>query len=233
MSASDANTIKTGTVHVYGGGIRAWHWINALCILVLAVTGFFIGSPPPSVPGEASDNFLFGYIRFAHFSAAYIVTIGFFARAYLAFIGDAHARTLFAPPVWNREFRDGALHQLRWYLFLEKEPRKWIGHNPLSSIAMFLMYSCAMVVMILTGGAMYSEGTGATSWQHALFGWVIGLFGGNSFTLHTIHHVGMWVIVLFVIIHVYAAFREEIMSRQTLISSMITGDRTFRDDRPD
>ena len=232
MSAHD-DTIKSGTVHVYNGGIRAWHWINALAILVLAVTGYFIGSPPPSVPGEASDNFLFGYIRFAHFSAAYIITIGFFARAYMALVGDHHARVIFAPPIFDKTFWGGALHQLRWYLFLENEPRKYVGHNPLSTITMFIMYTLAMLVMICTGFAMYAEGAGMGSWQYALFGWVIPLVGNNTFALHTIHHTFMWVIIIFVIIHIYTALREESMSRQTMISTMISGERTFRDDRPD
>jgi Ni/Fe-hydrogenase 1 B-type cytochrome subunit len=40
----------------------------------------------------------------------------------------------------------------------------------------------------------------------------------------------MWGIVVFVIIHVYAAVREDIMSRQSLISSMVSGERLFRDE---
>lgn len=230
---STAHEVKTGTVQVYSAGIRAWHWINALAILVLAVTGFFIGAPPPSVPGEASDNFLFGYIRFVHFAAAYVITIGFFARAYMALIGNHHERAIFWPDFHKREFWDGALHQLRWYLFLESEPKKYVGHNPLSTIAMFIAYTLAMIVMILTGGAMYAEGAGMDSWQTFLFGWVESLVGDNTFFLHTIHHVGMYVILLFVMVHIYTAIREETMSRQTMISAMMTGDRTFRDDRED
>jgi Ni/Fe-hydrogenase 1 B-type cytochrome subunit len=42
----------------------------------------------------------------------------------------------------------------------------------------------------------------------------------------------MWVILCFVIVHVYAAFREDIMSRQSILSTMITGWRTFKDARP-
>jgi Ni/Fe-hydrogenase 1 B-type cytochrome subunit len=38
-----------------------------------------------------------------------------------------------------------------------------------------------------------------------------------------------WTIVWFVIIHVYAAIREEIMSRQSMISAMVSGHRTFRE----
>lgn len=48
------------TVYVYEAPVRLWHWINASCILVLAITGFLIGTPLPSTPGEASANFLMG-----------------------------------------------------------------------------------------------------------------------------------------------------------------------------
>lgn len=230
---AETKEIKTGTVQVYNAGIRTWHWVNALCILVLAVTGFFIGSPPPSVPGEASDNFLFGYIRFVHFAAAYIITIGYLARAYMALVGNHHERAIFVPDFHKKEFWGGALHQIKWYLFLEAEPRKYVGHNPLSTITMFFAYTIAMLVMILTGWAMYAEGTGMGSWQHILFGWVVSFTGNNTFFLHTIHHFFMWVMVLFAIVHIYTALREETLSRQTMISTMMTGDRTFRDDRPD
>ena len=50
----------------------------------------------------------------------------------------------------------------------------------------------------------------------------------NSQDVHTWHHLGMWVIVVFVDVHVYAAVREDIMSRQSMISSMITGERMFK-----
>jgi Ni/Fe-hydrogenase 1 B-type cytochrome subunit len=38
-----------------------------------------------------------------------------------------------------------------------------------------------------------------------------------------------WMIVWFIIIHVYAALREDIMSRQTMVSAIISGTRTFRE----
>ncbi len=64
-----------------------------------------------------------------------------------------------------------------------------------------------------------------------MFGWVIPLLG-QSQDVHTWHHAGMWLIVVFVILHVYAALREEVMSRQTMLSAIIGGTRTFKDDRP-
>jgi len=37
--------------------------------------------------------------------------------------------------------------------------------------------------------------------------------------------------VIFAIIHIYAAVREDVMSRQSMVSTMISGHRTFKDDR--
>ena len=84
--------------------------------------------------------------------------------------------------------------------------------------------------MIVTGFALYAEGAGQGSFYDTLFGWALGLVG-NSQRLHTLHHLGMWLIVIFTIIHIYAAVREDIMSRQSMISTIVSGWRTFKDDR--
>ena len=65
------------SIYVYEVPVRLWHWINAAAVLVLCLTGYFIGSPVPTLSGEASDHFMFGYLRFIHFSAGYILAIGF------------------------------------------------------------------------------------------------------------------------------------------------------------
>jgi len=39
----------------------------------------------------------------------------------------------------------------------------------------------------------------------------------------------MWLILIFVIIHIYVAIREDIMSRQSIVSTMISGWRMFKD----
>ena len=85
--------------YVYEAPVRLWHWINAACIVVLAITGYLIGAPLATQPGEASEHFVMGYIRFAHFSAAYIFTIAMIGRAYWALVGNHHARELFSVPL--------------------------------------------------------------------------------------------------------------------------------------
>jgi len=223
--------VSRTSIYVYEAPVRLWHWVNALCIVVLAVTGYFIGSPLPSVPGEASANFLMGYIRFVHFAAGYVLAIAFLGRIYWAFVGNHHARQLFSLPFWHASFWSELFYELRWYFFMEEEPKKYVGHNPLAHFIMFFLFTLMMALQIFTGFALYSEGAGIESWQHALFGWVFDLFP-NSQEVHTWHHLGMWIFVVFVLVHVYAAIREDIMSRQSIISTMISGERMFKDDRP-
>jgi Ni/Fe-hydrogenase 1 B-type cytochrome subunit len=216
-------------IYVYEAPLRLWHWVNALAITVLAATGYLIANPFPTQPGEASDNFLMGYIRFAHFSAAYVFAVGFLGRIYWAFVGNTHARQIFILPVWDSNWWSEVFYELRWYLFMVKEPKKYVGHNPLAQLMMFLFFTIGAVYMICTGFALYGEGLGLGSWASNMFGWVIAAVGGNSQQVHSWHHMGLWVTTIFVIVHVYAAIREDIMSRQSLISTMISGWRMFKD----
>lgn len=230
MSSQVVKT-QNEAVFVYEAPLRLWHWINALSIIVLCVTGYFIGSPLPTVAGEASDHYVMGYIRFAHFAAAYIMIVGFVFRIYWAFVGNEHAREIFLPPIHRKNFWEGVWHEMKWYAFAAKEPKKYTAHNPLAVLAMHFMIVWGSLFMIVTGLALYGEGTGMDSWQFTLFSsWVIPLFG-QSQDVHTYHHLVMWVIITFIIVHIYAAIREDVMSRQSIVSTMISGWRTFKDNR--
>lgn len=216
------------SVYVYEAPIRLWHWVNALAITVLAVTGFFIGSPLPTQPGEASASYLMGYIRLAHFCAAYVFAIGMLGRIYWACVGNHHARELFSVPIFSRAYWADTLSMLKWYAFLINRPNRYVGHNPLARFAMFFVFILTSVFMVITGFALYGEGAQQGSWAERVFGWVIPLLG-QSQGVHTWHHLGMWAILVFVILHVYAAIREDIMGRQSVVSTMISGYRTFKD----
>lgn len=221
-----AQSIKS--VYVFEAPVRLWHWVNALALTVLAVTGYFIGSPLPTQPGEASANYLMGYIRFFHFAAGYVLAVGLLARLYWAVVGNHHARELFWVPIFQRAYWGEMLGMLKWYAFLAPRPGRYVGHNPLARFAMFFGFFLLTLFMVVTGFALYGEGAQAGSWQNRAFGWVIPLFG-QSQDVHTWHHLGMWALITFVIVHVYAAIREDIMGRSSVVSTMISGHRTFKD----
>ncbi|MCX7052666.1 MAG: Ni/Fe-hydrogenase, b-type cytochrome subunit [Proteobacteria bacterium] len=219
--------VLSGPVYVYDAAIRIWHWVTALCIVVLAITGYFIGAPPPSLGGaETTGHFLFGYIRFVHFSAGMILGVMFLLRIYRVLLGGPHARQIFYVPFWSFAWWKDLFGEVGWYLFL-KPPKEYIGHNPLAHAAMFFMFLLPLLVLLLTGFALFSEAMGVTSGWYTVFGWVFKVFG-DSMTVHTWHQGAMWVILIFSMVHMYMAIREDMTHRQTTISSMVSGWRFYR-----
>ncbi len=85
----------------------------ALCMVVLGITGYLIGTPLASVGGEASEHFLFGYIRFAHFAAAYLFAVMFVLRVVWAFMGNRFSREMFTVPIKMFDAHGGAASSTR------------------------------------------------------------------------------------------------------------------------
>ena len=86
-------------VYVWELPVRMYHWLNALCVVVLCVTGFLIGHPLAiSYSTEAYQQYWFGTVRFLHFLAAFLFFFNFLFRIYWGLVGNAYARwTNFIP----------------------------------------------------------------------------------------------------------------------------------------
>ena len=101
VAASGHDPKYQKAVYVFEAPVRIWHWVHALSIAVLCVTGYFIANPLPALQGEASDHFLMGTFREIHFIAAYVFAIAFAVRIYWAIVGNQYARELFILPIWK------------------------------------------------------------------------------------------------------------------------------------
>lgn len=214
-------------VYVYEAPVRLWHWLTVLCFVVLAGTGYLIGSPLPSGHGEAVNSFFFGWIRTIHFVAAMILIVGFVVRVYWAFAGNHHARGIFMPPLWSAAYWSGMFSQAAYYLFLRRESERWVGHNPLAQTAMFFMFTLGTIVLIVTGLGLYAQGWGwGSAWMN-VFGWVTVLCGSPQ-AVRTVHHLAMWYVLIFALVHMYMAFSEDIMGGSTILSTMSNGVRMWK-----
>ncbi|MCL2872166.1 MAG: Ni/Fe-hydrogenase, b-type cytochrome subunit [Betaproteobacteria bacterium] len=214
-------------VYVFEAPVRLWHWITVLMIIPLVVTGFLIGDPPSSIGGEATFTYEFAWIRMIHFSCAMIFTVAFLMRIYWAFAGNRYARSLFLPAIWSIAWWKGLFRQLFYYLFLKKEPDSWVGHNPLAQTGMFVLFLLGTIVLIITGFALYAQQSAWGSGWMVAFGWVHTLFG-DAQAIRTLHHLSMYAILVFMVVHIYMAFREDIMGKETVVSTMINGIRAFK-----
>ena len=214
-------------VYVYEAPVRLWHWVTAVAMIVLAATGYLIGSPLPSIGGEATFSYFFANIRMIHFIAAFVFAILLAVRIYWAIVGNHSARAIFYLPLWSGQWWKGLWSQLRYYLFLQDESDLWVGHNPLAQAAMFFMFTLGSLFMAVTGFALYSEQWGWGTLPMQLFGWVFFVFGDPQ-TVRTLHHLGMWYVLLFAFVHMYMVFREDIMSGESVIGTMVNGIRMFK-----
>ncbi len=232
MATRAADSMKPGDhsepVYVFEAPVRIWHWVHALSIVVLAVTGYLIANPLPSIGGEASEHFLMGNLRLIHFIAGYVFTIGFAVRIYWAFVGNKYSREILYFPFWRGAWWRSVYEEIKYYLFLRGRTPRSLGHNPLAHVAMWLFNTVLGLFMIITGFALYSEGLGLGSWADTWFGWAIPLLGGSQ-SVRMWHILGMWLFIAFSIIHIYMAIRADIMRMQSSVSTMISGWRTYRD----
>ncbi|MFC2089265.1 Ni/Fe-hydrogenase, b-type cytochrome subunit [Bacteroidota bacterium] len=207
-------------VYVWELPVRIYHWVNALCIVVLCITGYLIGNPI-SVGGhlEASESFLMGSIRFMHFLFSFLFFFNFLFRTYWGFVGNKYAR---------------------WYNFIPYKRRHWkeiwsvikvdilqvvhrnidsVGHNSLASFTYFIIF-LIFLLQSLTGFGMYAAMS--ESFFPKLFAWIIPVLGGDMMT-RQIHHILMWGFIIFSMIHVYLVFYHDYIERRGVTSSMIGG----------
>ncbi|MCI4458342.1 MAG: Ni/Fe-hydrogenase, b-type cytochrome subunit [Thermocrinis sp.] len=216
-------------IYIYSPSLRIWHWINALCITILFITGlyignpFFIGSHGFEATYAYAHNLTMDFIRFIHFSAGYVLTVMLLFRFFLLFFNKGDR--LIIPKVWRADFWKGIGEMVLYYLFIKPQHRTYI-RNPLAKLAYFVLY-LGLIFMVITGFAIYGLSNPSGFWAK-LFGWIVPLLGGE-FWVHIWHHWFAWLIVFFVIIHVYLVIRFDVIEKEGEVSSMFNGIKNFKE----
>lgn len=208
-------------VYVWELPVRIFHWVNAACIVILLITGYFIYNPFLHAPGQvANDYFVMGTARFVHFVTAYVFIAMLLFRFYWFFAGNEYAKIKF----WKKSWWIGLKDVILFYAFMRKEEPHFTGHNPLAEISYLLFIWVGSFFIILTGLSMQAE-IYTVGILTTLTGWFSGMFG-SSVTIRLIHHMLAWVFVLFIVAHLYTSFRYDFLSKSGAISSIVTGYKT-------
>ncbi len=216
--------------YIWQLAVRFFHWINAFCIAVLIVTGLVIANPPALLSAkEASQTFLFGYVRMIHFMAAYIMVAVMILRIYWAFAGNKFANWRVFFPFTQNGFRR-MWHVIKYDIFLQNEKdynfkNISTGHNAMAAASYIVMFFMALV-MIFTGFYLYADNS--TWFFPKFFHWAVGLFTSDQMLVRHIHHITMWMFVLFIFIHVYLVFYHDWLEGRGESSSMISGYKFVR-----
>jgi Ni/Fe-hydrogenase 1 B-type cytochrome subunit len=207
-------------VYVWEMPVRIYHWLNAACVAVLAVTGFIIGRPVSiGSSAEAYQQYWFGTVRFTHFVAAFVFFFNFMFRIYWGFVGNRYAKWTNFIPTKPAQFKE-MLDILRVDV-LQTKLKSFIsvGHNSLAGLLYFFSF-LAFLFQSLTGFAMYSAMS--HSFFPRLFTWITPIMGGD-FGLRMWHHAFMWFFIAFALIHVYLVFYHDYLEGRGTTSSMVGG----------
>lgn len=210
-------------VYVWELPVRIFHWINALAIVLLMLTGIYIGNPflSSTVPEEAYYSYVMGWVRYIHFFSAFLFTLNLIVRLYWAIKGNKY--TTVNP--FKSAFWKGLFETLKYYLFMKNKKPHYIGHNPLAQFSYLIIIGFGSVIMVLTGFYLYAEPQ-PESFLGQMFAWVPVLFGDTSYSIRSWHHVVAWFFIIFIVVHVYMAIRDDYMHRNGTLSSIFTGYKT-------
>lgn len=187
--ASSAPHHPAPAVYMYSGYERAWHWVQALAILILLVTGLEIHVTRLGILDFALAVRVHNVVGFV------VLANAFFAAFYHLASGEIQ-HYLPRP----QGFFEAAITQARFYLSgifrgeahpFEKSPGRKL--NPLQQVTYLAILNLLLPLQIVTGILIW----GAQRWPA-----VDGIFGGLVF-LAPLHALGAWMFAAFLLMHVY------------------------------
>ena len=193
--------------------VRLVHWLLFFSILILAATGYYIGDP------FFSGQLVMARVREVHLYTSIVFTLCVLVRIYWAFAGNRYARWSELIPISARRVRS-LWKSILFYSFLRHEPDEYVGHNGLAGLTYAIIFG-VYFVMIATGLALYQVYVPVGS-PLRVFAFLIPFFGGLQIA-RLIHHVGMWVILIFMVVHLYFVVLYSAIERMGIFDSMLSG----------
>jgi Ni/Fe-hydrogenase b-type cytochrome subunit len=198
------------------------HWLHLLSFFVLIGTGLAIHAH--------SDVFgPIGMDRQVHFVVMYVFVLTTITRIYWAFFGAGSARLggLSRERDWRHFGMSGTDWKLipswiAYYTFIRKTKPPVIKYGALQKITYMVLFPLGILVMALSGFAMFLPTASATAWFTNVFG---GLNG-----VRLMHYWTMWILIVFFMIHLYLVLVEEPAQASTMLfrtvpaSSRVPGD---------
>ncbi len=207
---------KRKRIYAWEFPVRFTHWINFLCILLLSVTGYYIGNP--FMHAVSSKEYMMGWIRFIHFVAAYVFLMSIIIRLYWSLAGNKYANILNWLPITPRRIVN-MVNDIKCYLLISDKTKCNVGHSALGGLT-YLFIMLVFIFMIISGFGMYSVNHSGQLWRY-LGGWLLDHM--HLQIIRQYHHLAMYVVLAFAAVHVYIAWFCDTREKSALMGSIFTG----------
>lgn len=219
--------------------MRIIHWVNAICMIGAVVTGLYIGHPyyQSFIADPAVDKYVMAWNRYGHFIIAIIFDVTSVIIAYLYFFSrfEKPYKKL-VPNTQNISEFKAVLVNL---LTLNRKKEFDSSHADSFNTVYFTIFHLMLVWMLLTGLQMYVHGLGSGlssigawwPWMlHLTTDWTIAVSGGTLMDVRIAHHTTMWLILSWVVFHIYYQVWRTIFWKEADIAIVIGGSKFVKDD---
>ncbi len=206
----------------YSALYRWQHWIRGFSIMFLIASGFYLAVPDitPDITDEPT-NFLYALFRSWHIIIGFVFIAAILLKSYLFIFGRKHSnervslKDVINPVVWVK--------QIGFYALVTKHPKLEGVYNPMQFAAYVGFYLMAFG-LIITGLILYvhvyHEGLGGFLYEPMRS--IEAMLGGLAM-VREIHHLLMWGVILFIVVHIYIAVYNAIFIREGTIDAIISG----------
>lgn len=204
----------TSNVNKHPMSYRILHEIIMVSILLLIITGFYIHRPFVGGAG-----FLMSLTRGVHFFFAAILIITFVTRIIVLFVGKDRDWRSFIPTGSDFKLLPKIIN---YYAYIGKEPEVKKMYNPLQMLSYCVVF--LFIIFQIISGLALQYPDGAFSWFN--YGWF-----NNEIEVRMAHFVVNWLLLIFIMIHVYMSIRERFyaLKEMHLLSSTEESEETVKE----
>ena len=215
------------------GTMRIVHWLNAICMVVAVITGLYIGHPyyQSFIADPAVDKYVMAWNRWGHFIVAIIFDVTAVLIGYLYFFSrfEKPYKKLIPTGKNIKEFCEVFLNLITF----NRRKKFDSSHSDSYNIVFFTIFHLLLVFMLFSGLQLYVHGLASgessigTWWPwmlHLVTDWTLDVFGGNM-GVRIAHHTSMYLILVWVMCHIYYQIWRTIFWKEGDIAIVIGGSK--------
>lgn len=216
------------------GALRIIHWVNVVAMIVAIATGLYISHPyyQTFMADGAVDKYVMAWNRWGHFIVAIIFDVTAIIIGYLTFFSRLEQPWKKAIP--NKanliEFAEVFINLVT----LNRRKKFDSTHNDSFNVIFFFVFHFLLIWMLLTGLQLYVVGLGSGlssigSWWpsmlHLVTDWTIPVTGGTIMDVRISHHYTMWLLIVWVVFHIYYQIWRTVFWKEGDISIIVGGSK--------
>ncbi len=231
------------------GMMRSIHLVNVLSMIVAVITGLYIADPyyQAFIAEDAVDKYVMAWNRWGHFMVAIIFDVTSIIVAYLFFFSRFDKPYLKILPTGKniKEFFEVLLNLLT----LNRRKKFDSTHSDSFNTVFFTVFHLLLLWMLFTGLQLYvhvfPHGHSSigewwpwmlhlvTDWTLPVSSWMVGstATGTNIMDVRISHHITMWLLLAWVMFHIYYQVWRTIFWKEGDISIVVGGDKFVKDNK--